>query len=330
MVRVVNMRSVDLRTVDFDFDLTWAALFMNAAGHVYGRYGSRDEGSAEAGLSLKGLKYAMQQSLDAYQADRQAKPQVTTNTLRKFPALPEKFPAARRLKANACIHCHQVNNFHQDLLWNEKRWTKAEMWQYPPAKSLGMKLDLAQGDRIESVVALGAGAKAGLKAGDVLALLGGFRISSEADVQYALNRAPVSGTVFVAWTRNGKTMAGRIPLAKGWRRSDISWRASTWTIPPAMGIYGKNLTVAEKAKFDLKPKRLAFRQGKYVPPKTRRAGIRARDIIIGVDGKPLEMTMLQFNTYMKTNYDVGDKVLFDVIRGGRRMKIPMTLPVNPR
>jgi hypothetical protein len=330
MVHVVNMRSVDLRTIDFDFDLTWAAMFMNAEGHVYGRYGSRDEGSAEAGLSLKGLKYAMQQSLAAYQADKKAKPQATVNTLRKFPDVPEKYGAAKRLKANACIHCHQVNNFRQDLLWSQKKWTKAEMWQFPPAKSLGMQLDLAQGDRLKSVVADGASDKVGLKTGDVLTTLGGLRISSEADVQYALNRAPVTGTVAVAWTRNGRAMTGRIPLAKGWRRSDISWRASMWTMPPAMGIYGKNLTTEEKANLDLKPKRLAFRQGNYVPQKTRRAGILARDIIVGVGGKPLEMTMLQFNAYVRTNYDVGDKIVFDIIRGARRMKIPMTLPVNPR
>ena len=102
-----------------------------------------------------------------------------------------------------------------------------------------------------------------------------------------------------------------------------------WTMPPAMGIYGKNLTVTEKRKFGLGAKRLAFRQGRYVPPRTRRAGFRAGDLIIGVNGKQLEMTMLQFNLYMRTNFNVGDKVSFDIIRGQRKMKISMTLPVRP-
>ena len=103
-----------------------------------------------------------------------------------------------------------------------------------------------------------------------------------------------------------------------------------WTTPPAVGIYGRNLTVAQKKTLGLGPQRLAFYQGNYVPPKTRRAGIRARDVIIGIDGKKLEMKMLQFNAWIRENYNVGDKVVLDVIRKGKRLRFPMTLPVNPR
>ena len=80
----------------------------------------------------------------------------------------------------------------------------------------------------------------------------------------------------------------------------------------------------------LSEKRMAFRQGNYVPPIPKRAGILAKDIFIGVDGKKLEMKMLQFNVYMRTNYNVGDKVTFNIIRNGKRLDIPMTLPVHPR
>jgi S1-C subfamily serine protease len=103
-----------------------------------------------------------------------------------------------------------------------------------------------------------------------------------------------------------------------------------WTMPSVFGVYGQNLTTARKKELGLSEKRLAFRQGNYVPPKTKRAGIRARDIIIGVDGKPLEMTMLQFNVYIRANYNVGDKVKFNIILNGKRLEIPMTLPVHPR
>ena len=50
------------------------------------------------------------------------------------------------------------------------------------------------------------------------------------------------------------------------------------------------------------------------------------DIIIGVDGKPLEMKMLQFHAHIRLNYEVGDKITFNVIRNGKRLKIPMVLP----
>lgn len=330
LARIVNMRGVDLNAFDFDFDLTWAAFFMNADGHVYGRYGSRDEGPAEAGLSLKGLKYAMAQALKAYRAKPQAAAEAGHAKMAELPAKPELYPAARRLKKGACIHCHQVYNFQIDWFWSKKSWSKDRIWKYPPPKSIGLELDVDQGDKVKAVQPDSAAAKAGLKNGDVLTSLNETRISSPADVQYALNRAPKSGTASIRWTRNGKAMSGTLPLARGWRKADFSWRASMWSTPPALGIYGRDLTVEQKRKLGLGPKRLAFRQGNFVPPKPRRAGIRGGDVIIGVDGKKLEMTMRRFNAWMRVNHNVGDKVTFDVIRNGRRLKVPMTLARNPR
>jgi len=330
LVRIVNMRGVDLNVYDFDFDLTWAALFMNADGHIYGRYGSRDEGSAEAGLSLKGLKYALQQNLQAFRAKPQATAEGKIAEKAGLPAKVEQYPAAKRLKKDRCIHCHNVYNFGHDFLWTKKRWSKDRMWVYPPPKNVGLRLEIDQGDKVKSVAAGSSAAKAGIKAGDVLETLNGRRISSSADVRYVLNRAPQDGEIAVTWKRGGRKMAGKLALAKGWRKSDISWRESVWSMPPAVGIYGRDLSAAQKKKLGLGPKRLAFPQGNYVPPKTRRAGIRARDIVIGIDGKPLEMTMRQFNVYLRENYNVGDRVKFNVIRNGKRLAIPMTLPVNPR
>ena len=40
--------------------------------------------------------------------------------------------------------------------------------------------------------------------------------------------------------------------------------------------------------------------------------------------------MLQFNVCVRANYNVGDRARFNVIRNGRRINVPMTLPVHPR
>ena len=328
LVRIVNMRGIDLNV--FDFDLTWAGFFMNADDYVYGRYGSRDEGPAAAGLSLDGLKYAMQQALKAFQQTPRAKPTGNIAESSGFPTRVENYPAASRLKKDACIHCHQVHNFQQELLWSKKIWTKDNMWLYPPPKTIGLELELDQGDKVESVKRDSPASRTGLQEGDVLKTLNGIAIASAADVQFALNKASKSGSVPVLWTRDGRDMSAKIRLETGWRKSDISWRGSMWTMPPAFGMYGQNLTAARKKELGLSEKRLAFRQGNYVPPKTKRAGIRAGDIVIGVDGKKLEMTMLQFNVYIRANYNVGDKVKFNIIRNGKRLEIPMTLPVHPR
>jgi len=328
LVRIVNMRGVDLSRFDFDFDLTWAALFMNPRGHVYGRYGSRDEGPAEEGLSLKGLKYAMKQSLSAYHAQPEVKPVRVARALRNEPVQPERYPAARRLKAGACIHCHAVYNFRNELLWQSRKWTKERMWIYPPPKSIGIELERNQEDRIAKIRTDSTASRSGLRAGDVLESLNGLRISSAADVQYALQHAPGAGRIPVTWIRDGRKRTGHLLLPKGWRRSDISWRASMWSMPPVTGVYGKDLSVSQKQKFGLGPKRLAFRMGRFVPKQPRKAGIRAGDIIIGINNKRLNMTMLQFNVYIREKHHVGDRVIFNIIRNGKRQNFPMQLTVR--
>ena len=328
LVRIVNMRGVDLRVFDFDFDLTWAALFMNADDFVHGRYGARDEGPAEAGLSLSGLKYAMQQALESHRENPNARPKprlLEANRIRV-----EMYPAARRLKADACIHCHQVHDFQTDEAFDGMKWSKDMMWRFPPAKNLGITLDVDQGDRVKSVMRGGIAAATGLTAGDVLSALNGVRISSQADVQYALHQAPNSGRIRLSWTRNGLPHTDQIELTAGWRKSDISWRASMWNTPPAPGVYGRNLTDEQKEKLGLAKNRLAFSQGNFVPPNTRKAGIRGGDVIIGVDGKTLDLKMLQFNAYIREHYGVGDTVTFDILRNGKPIKIPMKLPKHPR
>ncbi|SVB76452.1 uncharacterized protein METZ01_LOCUS229306, partial [marine metagenome] len=39
-LRQVEMKGVDLSQFQFDYDLSWAAMFINADGTVYGRYGT--------------------------------------------------------------------------------------------------------------------------------------------------------------------------------------------------------------------------------------------------------------------------------------------------
>ena len=46
---------------------------------------------------------------------------------------------------------------------------------------------------------------------------------------------------------------------------------------------------------------------------------------IGIDNKPLEMSMLQFNAYVRLNYKVGDQIKLNVVRNGKRLDIPIKL-----
>jgi hypothetical protein len=315
------MRGVDLNQFDFDYDLTWAGFFMNASGKVYGRFGGRDSAEADAHLTLPGLKHAMRVALAAYRRSPNAAPDLPGKRVTRA----EDYPAAGRRKPDACIHCHNVYDFERDALFSAGQWKKELVWNYPPPKNLGITLDRDQQNRVQSVASGSSAASAGLQSGDLLRTVGERSVASFADVQYALHRAPATGQLPVTAERAGKPVTVSLTLAPGWRESDLSWRESMWGIPPTASVYGKDLTVEEKRALGLSGKALAFRQGDFVPRPAAKAGIRGKDIILGLADRPLEMTMLQFNAYIRLNYQVGDRVTYSVIRDGKPLKIPLVL-----
>ncbi len=319
------MRGVDLNVFDFDYDLTWAAFFMNAEGKIYGRFGGRDAGSPDKYLTLAGLKHALREALAAHRRDPKAKPAAEAMPSQTV----EQYPAAKRMKPNACIHCHMVYGFRREERMESGKWRREEVWVYPLPENVGLTLDAEQGDRVKDVVEKGPAKSAGLRAGDVLKNVNGRPVASFADVQYALHRAPAKGPISVTWQRGGKTMTAELAGDANWRTTDISWRASMWGLEPAPCVHGTDLTAQEKKELGLAEKALAFRQGDFVPKPARQAGIQKNDIILGVDDKPLEMSMRQFNAYVRLNYKVGDRITFNVIRDGKRMKVPLTLPKRP-
>lgn len=324
------MRGVDLSRFDFDYDLTWAGFFLDSQGAVIGRFGGRDTADADAHLSLKALKYAMRRALernaDSLLRDDPAADERTSQPASAEPSRVEDYPAARRVQNNDCIHCHQVYDFRRDLARQNKSWNKGrDIWVYPSPDNLGLSIDRDRGDLLSKVAAGSAAAEAGLKAGDSLTLVGGLPIAAFADLQYALHRAPWEGRLEVVYQRGGDERRAEIRLMADWKKTDISWRGSMWSIPPTASVYGDDLTVESKKKLGLGPKRLAFYMGDYVPPPAASAGIRKRDVIVGIDGQELEMNMLQFNVYVRVNYEVGDKITYNIIRDGKKMNLPTVL-----
>lgn len=315
------MRGINLDRYDFDYDLTWAAFFMNADEAIYGRFGGRDAESSETYVSLKGLRYALEQSLLAHRTQKEpAKPTIIDRT-----HIADNFSAAKRLRDNACIHCHQVYDFRRDDLQKEGKWRLDEVWVYPMPANIGLALDVNQGNRIISVDDASPCYIAGIRAGDLLLAVNGINTSSFADVQYGLHRAPVEGRIPIHWQREGKIHRAEINLVPGWRRSDISWRWSLRGLDPVPGVRGEDLTNEEKNALGLKEAQLAFRQGNFVSPEAEQAGIKQNDVILGVDGKQLNMNARQFAAYIKLNYKVGDTVTFNILRAGKKFDVAMKL-----
>ena len=90
LLRLTNMRGVDLDLFEFDYDLTWMAFFLNAEGKVYGRFGGRDPDSATKYLRLPALRHALEKALAAH---RQGPPDARPDADRPIRTV-EQYPAA--------------------------------------------------------------------------------------------------------------------------------------------------------------------------------------------------------------------------------------------
>src|SRR5262245_64489459 len=124
----------------------------------------------------------MEKSLERHRAGVVDKPK------REKPARVEDLKSARTMRGNGCIHCHQVNEFRRADSKAAGTWTREDLWVYPLPENVGITLEVDRGDIVKTVGADSAAAKAGLKAGDVLAKLNSYPVGSFADAQYALNK----------------------------------------------------------------------------------------------------------------------------------------------
>lgn len=320
LARLVRISGADLNLFEFDYDLTWVAFFMNGEEKIYGRYGGRDASHPDHRLSLPGMRYAMQAALTAHRQDPKAKPAARPDK----PLRVEDYPAARRNR-DECIHCHQVYEFRRAAQKEAGQWSRENVWGYPLPENVGLALDVDVGNRLKSVKAGSPAAKAGLQAGDLLMKLNDLPVASFADAQYALHKAPVKGQVPVVWTRDGKEQSARLELTEGWRKTNLTWRPSMLDILPSLTLYGDDLTPVQKKALGLSEKRLAFEQDKVVHSEAKKAGVLAGDVIIGINGEVMEMSMVDFLGHVRRNFLIGDQITLNVLRGGKRLTLPWTL-----
>jgi hypothetical protein len=321
LVRVTNLRGVDLNVFAFDYDLTWYAFFLDGDQRVYGRYGGRGEGTADEHLSIAGLKHAMRSALAAFHSD--VKPGAPPSTPAKTP---EQYAAAKRLRENACIHCHYVWDFRREELQAGGKWSRDDAFVYPPPETIGITVADDRGDRVTAVKRGSPADRAGLRAGDELKKLNGPSVASYADVQHGLHTSPAQGRISLTWSRGGGEQTTSLDLPAGWRGSDISWRPSMWGLSPPAGLTGSDLSDEEKEKLGLPKDRLAFRQSVTVAAAAKLAGVKAYDVILGFAGRDWPMNARRFNAFVRLNYAVGDTVTVNVLRAGKRLALPMTLP----
>jgi serine protease Do len=315
----VRITGVDLSLFEFDYDLTWYGFFLSADEVVYGRYGGRDAKSDEGRLSLAGLKYAMEKALDRHAAG------AGKSGPRGEPVRAEDYKAAKLRRNNECIHCHQVNEFRRADARAAGTWTREDLWVYPLPENVGITLDVDRGDAVRAVAPGSPAARAGLKSGDILTELNGYRIASFADAQYALHKGPKAGSIPVEWTNGSNSRKGTLDVADGWRKTNITWRSSLLEILPSLPISGEDLPASEKKALGLPESRAAFRQDKFVHSTLKAVGLKSGDVIVGLNGRGMDGTMEDFLGHVRREHLVGETVALNVLRDGKPVEIKLTL-----
>jgi serine protease Do len=319
-VRLAQIDRSDLNTFEFDYDLTFMVFFLNADEKVYARYGGRVAQGPDERQSLAGLRHTMQSVLATHSAEnKQFAPRQQERPLYIRDIAPRGAPGG------GCIHCHQVRELMDNKLKADRAWTIDQVFRYPPPENLGLKLEVDRGNVVEQVAADSPAARVGLQSGDVLRTLNEVPIHSYGDAQFALDRAPKSGSTAISWQRGDDTISQRIELPEAWRRSDISWRSSVLYLAPFVRLYGFDLTDEEKKALGLSPKRLAFRHEERIHDQAKAAGIQPGDIILGVDDLELELRAFDLSAYVRCNYVKGEVLTVNVIRKGEPLRLTMTL-----
>lgn len=343
-VRVVSTNGLDLSLFQYDYDQSFAMLFLNADGTVYGRFGTRSHRTNWVGdVSLDGLARAMEGALDLHAGYPKNKevfaakigPKPLFPVPEKFPSLGKYGPALDYTKENVvatCIHCHQVGDAIKAAYRAKKEPMPEEvLFPYPHPKALGLILDPKERATVKEVVTAKKrtpAEAAGFKAGDQIKALNGQPLLSIADVQWALHNTPADGASLKAdVVRDGKPVSLVLKLEKGWRQADdISWRSSSWGLR-RMAAAGMKLDVIDGERPAGVPAEgmalLVKHMGMYGGPHgaAKAAGVQLNDVIVAFDGRTDLLRETDLFAYALRTRMPGEKVTIKVVRAGKPVEI---------
>ena len=338
-LRQVEMKGVDLSLFQFDYDLNWAGMFINADGVVYARYGTQSTDGPDAYNSIAGLKNTMERVLKLHAAYPANKVQLAGKrgtpkpykTAMEMPGLENKQAYRQTTHRNNCIHCHNIHDAENHKLHLEGKLTKEKLWRYPFPENIGLNIDAVDGQRISKVQPNSPATRAGLKTGQRITHANGQPITSIADLQWVLHNLR-NGVETIRLTVAGSSRAHAVRTAPGWKKTDISWRGSLWALHPRIRVYFPPASANEIRRLNLPAGQHALKV-KWINTGSKEgraaygAGLRLNDYVVGIAGKPFDNSINHrtFNLHVKMNYKSGQKLPLDLIRSGRKMRLDLPL-----
>jgi hypothetical protein len=341
-LRQVEMKGVDLSQFQFDYDLNWAAMFINADGTVYARYGTQSIDGPDAYNSVASLEKTMQRVLELHDNYEKVKASLAAKrgadkpykTGLDMPGMENVEKLAGTTVRNNCVHCHMIHDAEQNQWRKEGTMSVENLYRWPLPDNVGMHIDPKDGRKIESIVAKSPAAQAGLAVGDEVVTVAGQPITSVADIQWPLhNLSKDDTTVEVTVLHDGQPTTKTLTLASGWKKTNFLWRASRWNLRPQPGFWAPALN--EKQLKDLgdaipagaKPLRVQYINNNRPEGKAaRQAGLKEGDVILTMNGQPLQFpTPEAFQMDIRLNHKIGEKLTLKVLRNGKEMEVALPL-----
>ena len=327
------MNGLRLSQFQFDYDQTWAILFLRSNGTVIARYGARDATDGMTLNSVAGLKSALRKVLAAHQRwpERKELYVAKRGPNAQFPR-PEDIPSAtiKRILANGsssrerCIHCHNVYDARRDVAIKNGDYNPSERWKYPLPERIGIKVDPFSGTKIIGVLPDSAAERAGVEVGAEIDVLNGQAIHSLADIQFALHFLADEAVTELTTTRGTSEDRNTrsLHLEPGWRVGDISWRASMYGMPPRPGLWVQAAADRERSRLAITRGKLALKVRGVFGKEARDSGLKKGDVIIKFGDRPDHHSAGQFHAALRLHYFRPGAVLpVTVLRGGKQMQI---------
>ncbi len=343
-VRIVQANAMDLDHFRFDFDLSFAVLFLDADLTIYGRFGTRSDRREEEDISLQGLRKAMAEALRLHRDAAAIKPSLagkqvrpsSYRTPRDYPSLSGQYKAELDYAgsvARSCIHCHQVRDAERQVYRTAgERFPDDVLYPYPDPEVVGLKLAPDEMAKVERVAPGSSADRDGFRPGDEIVSLDGQPLLSIADVQWVLHNVPATAKLPARVRRDGMIIDLTMTLETGWRRGNISWRPTTWSLRQ-MGLGGMKLEELSddgRRRLNLGADRMALKidhvgeSGEHAIAK--RAGFKKGDVIVAIDGRDRRMTESQLLEYTLRHKHRGDRMAMTCLRDGERKTLSYTLP----
>jgi len=325
LLRITQLRGVNIALFAYDYDQTWMSFFLDADARIYSRYGSRDNNSADSHNSPEGLLHTMEQVLRVHK-EESAKPRPPY--LLPPPVKPEELPIMKEIGyANTCIRCHMVHEAQIAQKAKDGKLQRGSLWLYPPMENIGVKLDLKEGNLVREVLPDSFAARTGVQTGDRLRSANGSRVLTIADLQFVLNGLESRSQLTLEADRAGQPLKAVLELDGDWRRSDVSWRKSIRLRAfhtSNLGRYLATIKGAEKTNLGIPDDDVAFRlmdsKGELLD-----AGLRKDDVIVAFDGKR-RVPYRDARYYWFLEHQRGEKMEVTFLRGGKEQTTTIILP----